>query len=213
MGDLATFVKALRLERPVIVGHSWGGNVALHYAADHSERASGLVLVDGAVVEASTVPGLTWERVAVEMAPPQLNGLPREGLLAMAQGHPHLARIWSPQVEEILLACFELSADGSVQPRLSRDRHMRILRALWEQPLSELCRRVRCPTLLIRAQLEPASEREGFWAQAIEGGLRRALELLPQARLIRMEDTIHDIPLQRPKELAAAIADFAVSLP
>jgi hypothetical protein len=26
-----------------------------------------------------------------------------------------------------------------------------------------------------------------------------------------MEDTIHDIPLQRPDELAAAIADFAAS--
>jgi len=90
---------------------------------------------------------------------------------------------------------------------------MRIVRALWEQPVSELCRRVRCPSLLIRAQQEPASERDRFWAQAIEDCLRRALEFLAHARLISMEDTIHDIPLQRPKELAAAIAEFAASLP
>jgi pimeloyl-ACP methyl ester carboxylesterase len=39
---------ALKLERPVLVGHSHGGSVAMYLAAFHPERASGLVLISPA---------------------------------------------------------------------------------------------------------------------------------------------------------------------
>jgi len=212
VGDLEAFIAALKLERPVIVGHSWGGNVALQYGADNPNSTAGLVLVDGGYLEISALPGMTWERAEEELAPPNLDGMPMERLLEMAHSFPNLARVWSQEVEKILLASFELSADGTVHPHLRRDRHMRIVRAVWDQPLSELYRRVRCPSLLIRAQHDAGSDREMFWTQATEVGLRRALKLLLDARSIDMKDTIHDIPLQRPKELASFIADFAISL-
>ena len=61
-GDLAAFVDALELERPVVVGHSWGGEIALEYAATYPERAAGAVLVEGGFMEVSARPGATWER-------------------------------------------------------------------------------------------------------------------------------------------------------
>ena len=42
--DLAAFVDALDLERPVVVGHSTGGCIAQVYAARHPDEISGLVL-------------------------------------------------------------------------------------------------------------------------------------------------------------------------
>lgn len=44
--DLAAIVEALGEERVFIVGHSFGGYVALRYAANHPERVRGLVLLD-----------------------------------------------------------------------------------------------------------------------------------------------------------------------
>ncbi|MFB6074611.1 MAG: alpha/beta fold hydrolase [Haloarculaceae archaeon] len=44
--DLAALVDALGLERPVVVGHSMGGCVALAYAVAHPDGLSGLVLAD-----------------------------------------------------------------------------------------------------------------------------------------------------------------------
>lgn len=44
--DLETFVDALELEKPVIVGISTGGCIAQVYAARHPESISGLVLAD-----------------------------------------------------------------------------------------------------------------------------------------------------------------------
>jgi hypothetical protein len=39
-------------------------------------------------------------------------------------------------------------------------------------------------------------------------GVKKAQTLLERSRVLWMEDTIHDVPLQRPDDLAAAIADF-----
>lgn len=42
-GDLPAFLDALELERPVLVGHSDGGTIALLFGATHPTRARGLV--------------------------------------------------------------------------------------------------------------------------------------------------------------------------
>src|SRR5688572_15352097 len=75
VADLVGLLEELGLERSVLVGHSWGGNVALQFAVDRPEQAAGLVLVDGGFLELSARPGWTWERVEQELAPPRLDGL------------------------------------------------------------------------------------------------------------------------------------------
>lgn len=205
--DLHAFVEVLGQEGPVIVGHSWGGNVALHYAAARPTVPKGLVLVDGGLVELSARPGLTWERVQQEMAPPDFSGMTREMLLAEAQAWD-LGRIWRPEVEGALLANFEEAEDGTVHPRLRRAHHMRILRALWEQQPSTLYGRIRCPVLLVLAVPSAPQGRAAQFLEAKQLGAATAQRLLPHCDILWMEDTIHDIPLQRPQELAAAIGDF-----
>lgn len=44
--DLAELLKELELERPVIIGHSLGALIALHFAAHHPQALSKLVLID-----------------------------------------------------------------------------------------------------------------------------------------------------------------------
>jgi hypothetical protein len=49
---------------------------------------------------------------------------------------------------------------------------------------------------------------DGEHAAAKRGAVGRALQLLPSAHVTWYEDTMHDIPLQRPAELAADLARF-----
>ncbi|MFQ5880760.1 MAG: alpha/beta fold hydrolase [Dehalococcoidia bacterium] len=205
--DLHAFVEALGLERPVLVGHSWGGNVALHYAALRPEVPRGLVLVDGGFLELAARPGMTWERVEKELAPPDFSGMTKEMLLAEAQAR-ELGRIWRPEVEEALLANFEVADDGTLRPRLRRVHHMRILRALWEHRPSTLYRRIACPVLMVAASQATTDERAARFLEAKRQAVATAQRLLQRRRLLWMEETIHDVPLHRPQELAQAVADF-----
>ncbi|MFD0594557.1 alpha/beta fold hydrolase [Catellatospora coxensis] len=49
--DLAALITALGLDRPVVVGQSWGGNVVVRLAAKHPELPGALGLVDGGWID------------------------------------------------------------------------------------------------------------------------------------------------------------------
>lgn len=207
-GDLRAFLTALGLGRVLLVGHSWGGNVVLQLAVETPELTAGLILVDGGFLELSARPDWSWERVEQELAPPNLAGLTREQLLQRAnQGD--LAAVWSPAVAASVLGHFELLPDGQLRPWLRREHHMRILRALWEHRPSELWTAVRCPVLLVPARRSDVDQRSAPPQTMKERLVALAAERLARSRTIWLEDTIHDVPLQRPAELAAAITEFA----
>ena len=208
VADLDGFVQELGLERPVIVGHSWGGNVALEYAATHPGRTAGLVLVDGGFMEIST--RMTWERAEKEMAPPDLTQLTPEQLIAGAKRWA-LGSLWSDEVEAAFLANFRVTDDGTIRPRLSRANHMQVVRALWDQHPSELYGDVRCPVLFIAAERESEGRAQEWQAMKREA-IGRAQGSLADCQVQWFADTIHDIPLQRPKELAASIEKFVLGL-
>jgi pimeloyl-ACP methyl ester carboxylesterase len=48
VGDVGRVIDATGIERPVLVGWSYGATLAVRYAAQHPERVGGLVLIDGA---------------------------------------------------------------------------------------------------------------------------------------------------------------------
>lgn len=53
IGDLAAVIRALRLEQPVLLGHSMGAGTGLRFAAAHPRLLSGLILLEPAWDEAT----------------------------------------------------------------------------------------------------------------------------------------------------------------
>ncbi len=211
-GDLAAFIEALGLERPGLVGHSWGGNVALQFAADYPEAVAWLALVDGGFLDISAFEGMTWERVQQVMAPPPLDGVKLSAFLQGARSWPDLKEVWSDEVQAIVLANFRIDEDETIHPHLTHENHLKILRSLWEQKPSELWAGLRCPVLLVPAARQSADPRSAVWLEAKRKAIAAAQERLPGVRVVWMEDTIHDVPLQRPAALAGAIAGFAAGV-
>lgn len=204
--DLAA-IESLELTRPVVIGHSWGGNVAVELAAARPEAVSGLVLIDGGFSELQSRPGMTWERAEQMLAPPDLSSFTWERFVETAKQWS-LGLVWSPEVEAAVLANFEIGEDGRIRPRLRRDRHMRIVRALWEQRVSQLFPRVHCPVLLLPAMQQVEGRMAEMTVRKMES-VERALSLLARGSVVWLEDAIHDVPLQRPDLVANLIIEFA----
>ncbi len=210
VSDLHSFMDALEMSNPVIVGHSWGADVALEYAVAHPGLARGLCFVDGGSIEISARPDWTLEDARREMAPPIWNGVTLDAFRERMRTRWGLSLAPSPsrvrEVEQIVLANFDVNDDGTIASRLSRDNHLRIIDALWDHKPSELYSRVDCPVLLMPArQAGDTSPQARRWRR--DESIARAESLLPSARTVWMEDSIHDVPIQRPELVASTIAD------
>lgn len=204
-GDLLAFLDALRLERALLAGHSWGGNVALYFGAHYPERTLGLVLIDGGFLDLRANPEMTWARTARELAPPRLSGTPVDDFRQMVK--QFAGPWWSRAAEAIILENFEIQPDQTIRPRLTRERHMQILRALWERrPLQDFVR-VQCPVLVLAAAL--GRTHSGADLQRRRAQVAAAAQHLRDRRVVWFDATAHDIPLHRPRKLANVICRWA----
>jgi pimeloyl-ACP methyl ester carboxylesterase len=192
--DLLALIEALRLQRPIVAGQSWGGNVVLDFGARYPEALAGLVMVDGGFIDLASAPGATWEQIAVDLKPPPLIGLPRTTMLERMAGY-HSS--WNNEQLEMQMGNYESMPDGTIRPWLTLDRHMQILRALWEQTPPQLFPRVQAPTLIAAAPA-PNAERQERKLHEID----MAMSGLPNGRLRWYDDSVHDIHVDQPDRLA-----------
>ena len=208
IADDSGAIAQLEIEKPVLVGHSWGATVALQYAASYPERVTSLTLVDGATNQLSQRPGWTREQALIDLAPPRFAGTPRETFLSYFKSGP-LGQQWTPELEDSVLHIVQLREDDTVAPRLDFENHLQIIAAMWDQPTVELYSHVRCPLKLIVAEQQPTGEEQQSFFARRNAGIARIQSIVPSVQVVRMPDTIHDIPLQRPRELAQEIMSNA----
>ncbi len=204
LADDLAFSQALNLAQPVLIGHSWGAMAALEYAAAPASEVSALVLVDGASQQLSHRPGWSLEQALIDLAPPRYTGVTRDTFLSFFARSP-LASQWTPELEEIVLQILNLHLDGTVSPRLTFENHLQIIEAMWDQPTIELYARVRCPLKLVVAEQTATDEQSKQQLAMRNASLAEIQTLCPEAQIVHMVNTIHDIPLQRPDALAAEI--------
>ncbi len=193
--DLASLVEQLGIERPVVAGQSWGGNVVVELAARRPELVRGIACVDGGWLElARDFPD--WADCREALAPPRLAGrrvVEIEGYIRTA--HPD----WPEASIRGVLANFEIRPDGTVAPWLTFDRHIKVLRGLWEHHPSELYAGLTVPVLLTPA--------DGGGSDRME---RKRRDVETAASIIPTVETRwflgdHDIHAQHPAELAGVM--------
>jgi len=219
IADLAAFVDSLHLEGPLLVGHSWGANLALEYATRFPFgllAPSGIVLIDGGMVQLDDSPGASWEETEKRLTPPKLAGFALEDFINRLHGW---TADWLPegepgeQILNIILGNFEIDDEERIFPHLSFENHMQIVRAMWEFKTYERYPRLHCPVLMLPVRpKEPLSDRDRTFLEAKERGVGRALENISKLQVHWMADSIHDVPLQRPTEVAENILAFARSI-
>lgn len=208
VADLNAFLNTLDLRDPIIVGHSWGADVALEYDIAYPGEAKGLCFVDGGTIEISGRDDWTLDDAKREMAPPLWTGVTLGAFRARLQSRS--LAMDNPRVEDVVLANFRTLEDGTIASRLSRENHFRIIEALWDHKPSQLYPRIGCPVLLMPARQKSQDSLQSRRFRR-EEAIAKAQSLLPTGKTVWMEDSIHDVPLQRPELVASTIADHIES--
>lgn len=191
--DLRAVVEASGFHRPVLVGQSWGGNVVIECAARFPGLARAIGCVDGGAIElAEEFPD--WERCAEALRPPSLVGTPAAEIEAvLRRTHPD----WPESGIAGTMACFEVRDDATIAPWLTMDRHLLVLRGLWEHRPSERFALVREPVLFLVAR-SPGDDGPGR---------RRVDEVAALVDDVRVQTLVgdHDLHAQHPVRVAALL--------
>jgi pimeloyl-ACP methyl ester carboxylesterase len=199
--DLSHALRALGIQAPLLVGHSWGANVALQFAAERSGAVAGVALVDGGFGDVADWAGADREEVRRRLRPPSLAVPLSTWLGGAGRWLPPGVDSREPWVTDFLRAGVEVDAAGIARARFRLENHLQVIDALYDQRPSRLLADLTCPVLLC-----PAG---GQGAAAKRAAIGRARQLLPDARVTWFGDAMHDIPLQYPAELAAELTGFA----
>lgn len=209
VADLADVTAALNPGPLVVAGHSWGASVALWYAALHARTTLGVVCVDGGATDLRAYFGPSWEMAETTMRPPALAGITAAMLRAWMDSSPLSEGSDPDTAAAILGANFEDDGTGAgtLRPRLALANHMQIAHELFDLDGYELMARIRCPVLFV-----PAGHPDHGDAPKVKA-MERARAVLGESARVVWVDGVHDIPVQRPDEVAAAIRAFLDEMP
>jgi pimeloyl-ACP methyl ester carboxylesterase len=196
--DLLAWLDALALEQIDLVGHSWGGKVALDFAAAHPTRVRRLVLADPVPPQ-----GLHWfirrgAWGAAGIFAPERGPFPSAQALALARSRIswlHLAEDWMLRAFD---ANFRRSPDGAYHHVLDQPSFDEIYHGVLQQPSPLPLEGVTMPVLLIRAT---------FSAMPFRAQLAWLRHRLPQLQVQSLPGE-HSLHAVNPVGLADALACF-----
>ncbi|GHO53598.1 alpha/beta fold hydrolase [Ktedonobacter robiniae] len=211
--DVVHGMAALGLGQVALVGHGWGGRVALALAARHPALISHLVLVDCPHVEPRYWPGMTRERFLRGRGDQERSLSWNDFVREMRE---EMDDFWTPDIEAIVHTYVRENPDGSVEERLGLEQQRQIRASLWDDRALDYYGKLTCPVLLIPAAAQPRQgedpperlESANEFAAAKGYMASQVARVISRCSVLWMPHTAHDIQLHRPDILSQAIIDF-----
>lgn len=197
--DVVAASRGLGFDRPVVVGQSYGGNLALEIAHRFASSVRGVAAVDGGVLDLAGR-WADWEACKQALSPPRFD-ITMSELREMVGAR---MREWPHGSVEAVMACFEETGDGRAVARLAFDRHLAILRSMWEQRPAELLKDLSVPVLLL-----PCDTGDHDWTHHKRLAITSAGRDDERVR-VRWFEADHDVHLQRPDEVAGVLLEAEV---
>jgi pimeloyl-ACP methyl ester carboxylesterase len=204
--DLRVISDHLGVERPAIIAHSMGVQVALEYLRQNPDRVAALVLMCG-----------TFGRITTTFHGTDLLDQVLPGLVRGAAMFPTLARaIWGrvPAALAFRIACAgrELDAERIQEEDFERywehaslmdpDVFLRMLQQAGLHDARSFLSEVSVPTLIV------AAEHDTFTPIALAEEMARAI---PSAELEVIEDASHAAPVEQPDRIGERVEEFLSS--
>ncbi len=203
--DLDEAFGTLGIERLVLVGHSMGGRVAMHFAGAHPERMAGLVIVDsGPDFDARGITRIRLESSSAQSSYVSIGEYERTLARLYPVAKPEtlslLARHWLRQRPD---GRFEPKTDPDLGKRRMADPAGMLAAAEAEtKQLWDALTRIACPTLVVRGAASDVLSPETADRMVDDVLARGTLSVIPNAS--------HSVMLDNPEAFEAALTDFVL---
>ena len=209
--DIDRVISFYKIEKPILLGHSWGAVLALEYAVRHPERISRLILMNPAPVSATDLAEVRkkyLERLGTAMdqqreivaSEAYKSGDP-ETVAARYRIHfkPSLKHPadYEKMMERMKAGFVSQGKEGIIKARAVEDRLMLDTWSIPEYDLSPKLRQLKMPTLVIAGDHD-------FMSLAAD----RIAGVIPRAKLVTIKDCGHFAFLECPKEVRRSLDTF-----
>ena len=211
--DLHNLVRALRLARPILVGHSMGGEVVVRLAGTFPDLPSKVVLVEGLGPPPLDLSAeVQWVVDGFARIDRAMAGHP--GLQDLDAAYKRLRernpRLTEHKARELALLGTRALEDGTLEWKFDAMLTTMAVTAPFDLELAmAFWRRVTAPTLIVHG-----AESGEFWrrrAGAIylaPDDLARRLACFRDATFVEIPGAGHMVHFDRPRELLTALRDF-----
>ena len=201
--SLLQLIETRHLHKPVLVGHSLGGAVALHFAAEHPRLIAGAVSVD---------------------APPIMPGMDLPDPVQRQQLREMIAKIGpATALEDMRQTVIDPALAARYAPLVARSDAASVRAYLAEgmdADLRPMMKHADVPILAIAAYYRPDFERDAALdkrpvvSEAENLAYHRSLFAnAPNARVVSISPARHFVMLDQPEKFRRVLNDFLASLP
>ncbi|MBU0483800.1 MAG: alpha/beta hydrolase [Proteobacteria bacterium] len=191
----------LDISRCDIVGVSYGGMIALYIAARYPERVVSIVSIEGAVIMPKNTP---YRRLIQGLKYPIIGdaiiGFIRSGLFDKTMAKDIMGSSWADLTSEEQQEITGIIAKNAAVA--SRHTWLSLARALNNaEDFSEKAKSITAPVLYLSGD-------QSAFREMTDMNIAFFKSHLPKVEMISFADGVHDLELQKPKEVAVLINTF-----
>jgi pimeloyl-ACP methyl ester carboxylesterase len=186
--DLLALMDALEIDRAHLVGHSFGGGVAIDFALAHPSRVARLVLVNSGVTGATMPADEQKEAMQVFVSARESEASAVQAWLALSLWSASRAR------PEVMKAIEQMTARSAARFRMAAPPFAPI-----SPPAIDRLGEIRAPTLVVTGERDTPGNRAA--SESVAKGI-------PGARLVVVPGADHAVPIGWPTELNEATLAF-----
>jgi len=198
---IVKMIEALQIDKVHILGVSYGGAIALNLAARYPEKVDRIISVEGNGVKHQNIPyrpmkGLLGWPVVGELS----IGVIRSGIADRLVAKSVMGKAWEQMSEVEKREIVEIMAQNNkMASRVSWHLISRTLET--SRDFTDQAKSIQNPVLYLYGG-------NSYYHGMAETNAEFLKSYLPNVEIVRFNDGIHDLELQKPKEVAALVLEF-----
>ena len=180
-----------------LLGHSWGADLALHFAKVFPEKVKGVIQIDGGYVFPEHVQGLKEEQAVLDWDE-YIQSAKYESWDAVVKSYQkYTTKKWDENLGSIIRSNFS-EVNGTYELKADRFSLLSTIKAFYKEPCSSTFDSVTCPVLLFHATLPATDPVRTSGIHSIRVGIK-------DVKIIGIENTKHNVHWDNPEEVAREI--------